>query len=764
MILKIKYSYISYILSIFVVFYILICFPGRGAAKAVRISVFNFQAINLDASGYGTTVTNQLMNILMSEPDFAVLDRKEMEAFLSLNDLQQNDKEDNVLNIGTRLGLDAIVVGTAEKKGDILQIACKVISIEQKRAVLSKMVRSLGDARLESEISALGEAVKAAIVNISSNKEEKAAFKGPVNIQKRSGNRRIALSWEDAPNTKAVSYEVFRATAKEGPFAKAAQVIRPEFLDQDVENGIVYYYKIKSFNGSGLPSEFSLIYYAETALTPNPPVILKIESHIKSISLVWTPSPISSDDPSRLRGYKLYRAGSERGTYKWVANILGKDLGIGFDTASTLDKLFKVNYTDRGLSDGENYYYKLTAYNDKNLESEFSPVVMGSPLPAVPVPEVQDDMFREVRLAWTPLNSPDIKGYYVYRSTNEDAGYTKIGKVDGAGGSDGKKIYYKDVDGLADSTRYYYRVSAFESPDLETSPSLAVSAQTKGKSSPPEGFAATGGLVKTIELRWKAGAAEDVKGYKLYSARSSDGEFVFIKKLEGMDNNKYTDTGRDGAKLEDNGTYYYRLTSYSKFDVESPPTSAFATTKPRPSKPAEITGVGGKVKEIPLSWKANPERDISYYHVFRNANPDSNELSPIAKIEDKTFYADKDLKDGAAYRYALRAEDRDGLLSDFSESITVATKPRPRSPAGVNSEILSGLFQLKWEPAAEPDIAYYTVYEKKLFGNEKIITVTETIFSEPALSKGKSKAYVVTSTDKDGLESEPSREITITGR
>ena len=175
-------------------------------------------------------------------------------------------------------------------------------------------------------------------------------------------------------------------------------------------------------------------------------------------------------------------------------------------------------------------------------------------------------------------------------------------------------------------------------------------------------------------------------------------------------------------------------------------------------------GAPPKVKEVPLSWKANPERDIFYYHVFRNANPESNELTHIAKIEDKTLYTDKGLKDGATYRYALQAEDRDGLLSDFSESITIATKPRPRSPAGVNSEIASGLFKLKWETASEPDIAYYTVYEKKFFGNEKIITVMETTFSEPALPKGKSKTYVVIATDKDGLESEPSREITITGR
>lgn len=752
-----------YILSLFAVIFILLCFPGRSAAKAVKVSVFNFQAMNLEAAGYGTTVTNQLMNFLMAELDFEILDRKVLEAFLSLNDLQQNANTDNVLNIGNRLALDAIVIGTVEKKGSILQISCKVFNIEQKKVVLSQQVRSLGDARLDSEIAALGKAIKAAVINISSKREEKTAFKGPINIQKRSGNRRISLNWEDASDTKAVAYEVFRATNQEGPFAKIAQVNQAEFLDQNMENNVVYYYKIRGYNDRGFPSEFSNLFSAETALTPNPPVILKTESHIKSICLAWTPSPISSGDPSRLRGYKLYRAGSENGTYREVTNIFEKDLAIGADAASTLDKLLKVNFTDKGLADGETCYYKLTAYNDKNMESEFSSIVKGSALPFVSTPEAQGDI-REVRLSWTPLNSSDVKGYNVYRGPSPDGVWTKIKKIDVTDNASEKKVLFKDVDGLADNTRYYYRVAAFESPDLETSPSIAVSAQTKGKPPVPEGFVAKGGLVKMVELKWKASAAVEVEGYNIYSSQSSDGEFVLVKKLEGREINKYNDVGRDGVKLEDKGAYYYRLTSYNKVNVESPSTPAFATTKARPSKPVGITGEGMKVKEAPLSWKANPEEDIRNYNLFRNENPVSGEFTRVAKVEGKLSYTDKGLKDGATYRYKLQAEDRDGLLSDFSESITIKTKPRPRSPGGLSGDIQDGKLQLKWERAPEPDLAYYTVYEKKFFGNEKIITTGETIFNEPALPKGKSKTYVVTTTDKDGLESEPSREISLTGK
>lgn len=71
---------------------------------------------------------------------------------------------------------------------------------------------------------------------------------------------------------------------------------------------------------------------------------------------------------------------------------------------------------------------------------------------------------------------------------------------------------------------------------------------------------------------------------------------------------------------------------------------------------------------------------------------------------------------------------------------------------------------LKWGRSREPDIAYYRVYEKKFFGNEKIADAKTTTFSETSPPKGKTKTYLTTTVDVDDLESNPSREITVTGR
>ncbi len=188
-----------------------------------------------------------------------------------------------------------------------------------------------------------------------------------------------------------------------------------------------------------------------------------------------------------------------------------------------------------------------------------------------------------------------------------------------------------------------------------------------------------------------------------------------------------------------------------------------ATTKPRPSKPTGLKGEALKVKEAPLTWLPNPEKDITVYQIFRGTGSEDG-FSRIARVEGKTKYEDKELKDGHTYKYKIRAEDKDELLSDFSEAISVETKPKPKKPEGLAGDIVQGKVELTWQRGSESDISYYSVYEKRFYGLDRINTVKANSFAEAGLAKGKSKTYVVTAVDNDGLESEPSQEITITGR
>ncbi|MCX7982464.1 MAG: hypothetical protein N2572_06110 [Syntrophales bacterium] len=731
------------------------------ASAATKISVFNFNATNLEATGYNTTVTNMLLNSLGNDPSFSVLDRKELEAFLNLNDLQQSDNVENAIHIGSRLGLNAIVIGSVEKRGPVIIVNCRVVSIDKKRAILSTQVRSLGDAGLVEEVRKLHKAITTAIAKEATASDEKLSFPGPVNIQKRAGNKSIYLSWEDAPGTKATEYEIFRSTRADGPYTKIGEVKWPEYLDQNLERNVTYFYKIRSVSNKGLRSDFSAVISGETALTPNPPIILKAESHVKSIQLTWTPNPTASEDPLKLVGYKVYRAKTEKGPYREIANILTSE--IGGTSAPTLDKLFRVSYTDKGLADGEDYFYKITAYNEKNLESEFSTPIKGSTLPIVSQVKIKGDMIREIHLVWNAIDSPFIKGYYVYRSTSEGGNYTKIKKISTLGMETNKVIQYIDKEGLGDKTRYYYRITAFEDDDMETSPSPTVSAETKGKPPVPTNLKAKSGLVKQVEISWTPSPDPDVVGYNLYWSLQKTGKYELLKRISDRMERSFTHGGGFN-KLLDNTTYYYFITAYNKVDVESEQSEVVAaTTKPRPSIPKAFKGEAGKVKSVPLSWEQNPEGDVEKYHIFR-ADGKEKDFSRIATVRNKTHYLDTGLKDGEEYRYRIQAEDKDELLSDLSEAITVKTKPRPSKPTKVAGDIREGNVRLTWSSSPESDISHYVVYEKKFFGPSKIAEVTVPQFVEPSPPRGKSKTYIITAVDKDGLESEASDEISVTGK
>jgi hypothetical protein len=655
------------IAALFSILLLLVVILTPRAAHAVmqaKTAIFNFVTLNMEASGYGTAVTNMLGDSLKANLKYDLLDRKDLETFLNLNDLRQDDKLENAVQIGVRLGLNIVIIGNVEKKGTWIIVNCRVVSVERKRIILNTRVGAQGDAVLWAEIRKLVGLINEALARYALEAEGEGRLKAPVNVRIRPGNRQIYLSWEDPPDTDVDGYDIFRSHAAPGPFARIGQVNQREYLDKDLDRGVTYYYKIKSFRTTGLQSGFTGVIAAETALTPNTPVILRAEPRVRSVQLTWSPNLVASDDPLRLAGYKLFRSGKEQGPFMEVADLQGANLGVS--EGAPLDKALRVTYVDKNLEDGQERYYRLTAYNEKKMESGFSSVVKGAAIPVVTGLTAQGGLVREVRLAWTAIDSPYLKGYSIFRHTQEDGKYSRIRQIEPGRGSE-PTIHYTDRDGLGDAHCYYYRVMAYDDTEQQTTPSATVS----------------------------------------------------------------------------------------------------AVTKPRPVKPAGLQGEPLKIKSVPLSWQANPEKDITAYHIYRQDGT-TGRYSDIAKVQSgDTRYQDKDLKDGISYGYKIQAEDQDGIRSDFSDEIRVSTKPRPKSPEALNGSYRNGAVELTWNPAGEADVAYYRVYEKSFWQTEAVpglerVTAPPVTF-KTNLEKGKEKTYLVTTVDRDGLESDHGPEIIVTG-
>jgi len=735
---------------------LLIFFVYAGGASANKISVFNFGTTSLEASGLGTNVTNLLVNELKKNASISLLDRKDLEAFLNFNDLQQNDQLDNVVDIGTRLGLDFIVVGSVDKKGSAIYVNCSLIQIDKKKDVYNTRVRAFGESTLSSEVIKLSALVSAALKKNSSasavagSSGDKAVAVCPPNFQKIPGSRKITLRWHEAPGFAGAGYEVYRALNQAGPYGMIGQTDNLEYVDQNVEKDSTYFYKVRALDKVGRTSDYTPVLSACTDLAPNPPVIFKTEGHAKSILVVWGDNPLKSPDSSPLTGYKIYRSKTEDGHYQEIVKLSAQSL-----TSENSDG--KMYYRDKALPDGSVYFYRLAAYNAKDVESELSRPLKGTALAKIAAVNTQGDLIREVRLNWSGIQSPFIVAYNIYRSLKNEGEFTKIKKIKADEGT--ASFAYTDLEGLGDKKNYFYYVTAEDDLGVETSPSPVAKAMTRDVPQQTGNFAARGGLVKKVELTWTASKLEEVEGYNIYWSLQKDGQYTLLKKISGRESSSYLDEARGFDQLEDNKTYYYKLTAYNKVDAESLPVPAFATTKPRPQKPAGLKGESLKVKEVPLAWQANPEKDITAYHVYRSGG-EKDDFSKVDKV-DKYSYVDKGLKDGVAYRYKIQAEDKDGLLSDHSESITVNTKPKPKPTEGLTGVGEAGKTEISWKPNSEADISHYIVYEKRFFSLEKIAEVKSVSYTDTTAVKGKNKIYVVTAVDRDGLESEPSTELTI---
>jgi len=138
---------------------------GDGAKNISRLSVFNFNAVNIDASKYGPEVTNLLTDALGKNQAFSIISRHDLLEFLTLNNLQQNDNLSDLVSIGGRLGLNFIVTGRVEKKGMILAIEFIVASVRDEKVIFTRKVQVAGDSNLATEVIKISDSISAAIIN-----------------------------------------------------------------------------------------------------------------------------------------------------------------------------------------------------------------------------------------------------------------------------------------------------------------------------------------------------------------------------------------------------------------------------------------------------------------------------------------------------------------------------------------------------------------------------------------------------------------------
>ena len=188
----------------------------------------------------------------------------------------------------------------------------------------------------------------------------------------------------------------------------------------------------------------------------------------------------------------------------------------------------------------------------------------------------------QVGLEWGKNDEPDLKGYYIYRSINNEDHFERISLTE--------TNYFTEKSLFYDST-YYYKISAVNRNDLESPLTSSVFARPVNIYTPLvprrlEINARNWTDHLEIRLTWEPPTDTDIQGYRIYRSTSSGFTADSLHYLDFTPGISYSDTKQ--IKLLTN--YHYKIIAVDKGGLTSDETSEvydMALNSPRLVFPAD---------------------------------------------------------------------------------------------------------------------------------------------------------------------------------
>lgn len=431
----------------------------------------------------------------------------------------------------------------------------------------------------------------------------------------------LTITWNKASG--ASGYLIKRAKSKDGTYKTIATVTSGSTVSYDdvtVSVGKTCYYKVETINSNhGAKGYSGDSGYASGKTVAKTSIQSIISKGSTKLVLEWK-------KVSGASGYRIKRSTSKNGTYKTITTI-----GSGSTTS----------YSDKGLTGGRTYYYKVESINvvhSKKGYSGDSKSVSGKTLKQVVITSAQGKTSTSLSLKWEKVTG--IDGYQIYRTTAKNGTYKKIATVKGESNTS-----YKDT-GLEKGKSYYYKIRVYKKSGTVTetgSSSEALKAWTV-KQAEISGIKVAGGT--KIIISWSQ--VDKASGYAVYRKASGDNSFTKIKKISSKSTVSYTD-----ENVTPGTTYYYKVCANSNItgNVIGKGDDSIAWKVPLLAA-GTISSVSlGSAGTLTISW-AKVSNASGYQLAY--ATSESGTYTQVAKTSS-TSYTHSGLTSGNTYYYKVRA-------------------------------------------------------------------------------------------------------------
>lgn len=448
-------------------------------------------------------------------------------------------------------------------------------------------------------------------------------------------------------------------------------------------------------------------------------------------------------------------------------------------------KLAGWAYVDKEVKPNERYLYTVTI-NQKNTSGTIVMVEKGDAVAStsenVELPKPMDfiGIFKDktVTLSWEYLQLRDTyTSYYVEKSENgspfKPLGDLPVMNMNDSEGRQAQGMTY--VDSLKqNNAKFSYRIRGKTIFGDYGPYSDAVSGEGKKslEASPRISNFTISENQEDITINWEfpQEAEKDIVFFELlHSETDLQNTYKVVK-------NKIPVNTRTLVTKSLAPSNYFKIQAIGKAGDKRESFSVLAQpndTTP-PETPIEFKGKIDSLGVAHLEWKANTEKDLEGYHIFRGIQKGEElvRLTPQAitknKYEDKVVLENLNSK---VYYYVTATDKRKNQSKpSIILELEKPDKVRPQAPVFTQYKLEEdGRITINWLKSYSEDVALHQLYRQDKEGTDKswkLIYETKDIqpdysYTDKNVEADKSYVYYLLAIDKSKLKSDKSQEITL---
>ncbi len=376
------------------------------------------------------------------------------------------------------------------------------------------------------------------------------------------------------------------------------------------------------------------------------------------VKLNWKP------DENRFYAVNVYRSTSKDSVTKKLTKkpiVLSEAKG----NPPALDAMFQ----DKDLQEGVTYYYRIAGLDffggECTLSDKVEVKVDDITPPPAPLTVTAIAKSMDVKVSWQGRLSPDLNGYFVYRSTKSEGPFNKINQTV-IGKSDS---IVADV--VPNAGFFYYYVAAVDLAGNEGASERAmIEVKDVVPPSVPQNVIAKPDTGKII-LSWSRNKELDLMGYYVYRSikKQKENKFLLVNALPLKDTTYTQVFAKNASNL-----FSFRIVAVDTSYNNSGPSEIVSAKMPdavAPLKPI-IKQVSIKNDTVVVSWAVNTDADLAGYNLFRYVEASSTKIKVNEQIilsSEQSF--NEVLKAGGKYYYELQAKDSSGNTSLISDPFPI---------------------------------------------------------------------------------------------